>query len=386
MSRILKRPMFRRGGKANEGIMSGLIDRTKLANGTNMIGNMTEDQFRVNLKNLMNIQDQFTPLPETRIPLGEIGFALASGAPVIDALGVGYKKFVSDDDKIRALRDKRKSAAVSTVLGQAIKTPKDARTAAIKNADELQKLGFFKTPEDKAKYIQAATIKGGGLNIDFNADGTIKSISEGTKKSTPNETKAMELKTTTFQMNNAGQNLIKNLGDAKVGAVGTVITALDSAGAQIKQAANSFGFSTTGPNKTYDEQGDAVDNYIKEKFGSSIGNDATKFAKIKSVSINLAYLMARIDEPGGRFTDRDIALKMEELGLGSDPERTVDVLTNALQLRNQNAAYAYQQLTNKPLDFSGMDLVGKVPEIGIVSDIEKDKETKPKDNDPFNIR
>jgi hypothetical protein len=29
MSRILKRPMFRRGGKANEGIMSGLVDRTK---------------------------------------------------------------------------------------------------------------------------------------------------------------------------------------------------------------------------------------------------------------------------------------------------------------------------------------------------------------------
>jgi hypothetical protein len=50
MSRILKRPMFRRGGKANEGIMSGLVDRTKLANGTNMIGNMTEDQFRSNLE------------------------------------------------------------------------------------------------------------------------------------------------------------------------------------------------------------------------------------------------------------------------------------------------------------------------------------------------
>ena len=97
--------------------------------------------------------------------------------------------------------------------------------------------------------------------------------------------------------------------------------------------------------------------------------------------------MARIDEPGGRFTDRDIALKMEELGIGSDPERTVDVLTNALQLRNQNAAYAYQQLTDKPLDFSGMDLVGKVPEIGVVSDIEKtDKDVKGANNDPAGIR
>ena len=123
MSRILKRPMFRRGGKVNQGIMSGLVDRTKLANGTD-IGNMTEDEFRANLKNLMSIQDQFTPLPKTRIPLGEIGYALASGAPVTDALFTGYKKFVSDDDKIRALRDKRKSAAVSTVLGQAFKDKK----------------------------------------------------------------------------------------------------------------------------------------------------------------------------------------------------------------------------------------------------------------------
>ena len=76
MSRILKRPMFRRGGKANEGIMSGLVDRTKLQDGTD-IGNMTADEFRANLKNLINIQDQFTPLPKTRIPLGEIGYALA---------------------------------------------------------------------------------------------------------------------------------------------------------------------------------------------------------------------------------------------------------------------------------------------------------------------
>ena len=29
MSRILKRPMFRRGGSSNEGIMTGLVDRKK---------------------------------------------------------------------------------------------------------------------------------------------------------------------------------------------------------------------------------------------------------------------------------------------------------------------------------------------------------------------
>ena len=139
--------MFRRGGKANEGIMSGLVDREQYSTGTD-IGNMTADEFRANLKNLMNIQDQFTPLPKTRIPLGEIGYALASGAPVTDALFTGYKKFVSDDDKIRALRDKRKSAAVSTVLAQALKPSKDKRTDLEK---KLEAAGYLKgSPEYKA--------------------------------------------------------------------------------------------------------------------------------------------------------------------------------------------------------------------------------------------
>ena len=35
--RILKRPMFRRGGSANEGIMTGLVERSAHADG-NMVG------------------------------------------------------------------------------------------------------------------------------------------------------------------------------------------------------------------------------------------------------------------------------------------------------------------------------------------------------------
>ena len=74
--------------------------------------------------------------------------------------------------------------------------------------------------------------------------------------------------------------------------------------------------------------------------------------------------MARIDEPGGRFTDRDIALKMEEMGLGADPERTIAVLINSLQIRNSNAAFEYKELTGKELDWSDIDVVGKMPSLG----------------------
>ena len=73
--------------------------------------------------------------------------------------------------------------------------------------------------------------------------------------------------------------------------------------------------------------------------------------------------MARIDEPGGRFTDRDIALKMEELGIGANPERTIAIMKNAINLRNENAAFEYGELTGgKKLDFSNMNVFGTTKE------------------------
>ena len=362
MSRILKRPMFRRGGSTNTGIMSGLVDRRNYSTG--MFGNMTEDEIRSNVELLRGLQEQFAPLPKTRLPLGEVGLALASGAPIIDALGVGYKKFVSEDDKRRALAAKRDQAAVSTVLGQALKTPKDARTAAIKNA---MAMGLKPGTKEFNEYVTAATIKGGGLNIEFDDKGNIKSITEGKKSKDPNEAQILQIQNTAFQLNNAGSTLIKELKGAKVGPTGAFINALDSAGSQISQAANAFGFT-----KDYEDTGSGdIDNYLTNKFGSELAGDAVKFGKVKSASIQLAYLMAKADEPGGRFTDRDIALKMQEIGLGANPEKTIEILTSSINTRNKNLNYGYSLLTGgKTLDFSKMDAVGEFA-LGF-----KDKETK----------
>ena len=362
MSRILKRPMFRRGGSTNTGIMSGLVDRRNYSTG--MFGNMTEDEIRSNVNLLRELQNQFAPLPKTRLPLGEVGLALASGAPIVDALGAGYKKFVSEDDKRRALAAKREQAAVSTVLGQALKTPKDARTAAIKNA---MAMGLKPGTKEFNEYVTAATIKGGGLNIEFDDKGNIKSITEGKKSKDPNEPQILQIQNTAFQLNNAGSTLIKELKGAKVGPVGAFINALDSAGSQISQAANAFGFT-----KDYEDTGSGdIDNYLTNKFGSELAGDAVKFGKVKSASIQLAYLMAKADEPGGRFTDRDIALKMQEIGLGANPEKTIEILTSSINTRNKNLNYGYGLLTGgKTLDFSKMDAVGEFA-LGF-----KDKETK----------
>ncbi len=157
MSITLKRPMFRRGGKVNTGIMSGLVDRTKHAENPFVGTNISEDKLKSSIEMLMGLQDKFAPVAKTRLPLGEVGLALASGAPIVDALGVGYKKFVSEDDKRRALMDKRKQAAVSTVLGQAFKDKKqkDTRTNEMKMLEEV----YGKDSPQYKKALEAIVLK-----------------------------------------------------------------------------------------------------------------------------------------------------------------------------------------------------------------------------------
>jgi len=357
--------------------MTGLVDRTGFDEGTP--SPFSKERTSADVKARMDAMNEYAPVTKQRLNLGKVGLNLASGkysgGDLISTLaGAGsdiYDDYTTKDDAYRAAIAKRKQAAVTSSLGQQLKEantiPKDTRTSAVKNA---MALGLIPGTEAFSKYVQAATVKGGGLNIDFNPDGTIKSIAEGNQGDTKTINAARDLKIGTFKMNNAANNLFKNLEGAKTGPVGAFVQALDSTGAQLKQAANSFGFTTTGENKTFDDTGSGViDNYIEKNFGSFVGNDAVQLGKIKSASINLAYLMARIDEPGGRFTDRDIALKMEELGIGANPQRTIAIMQNAIQLRNDNAAFEYEELTGKPLDFSKMNVFGSTP-------ISKDKKDK----------
>ena len=382
--------MFRRGGSPNQGIMTGLVDRK----GYN-IGGIDRERLEADTRTITDLLDEYAPISKTRLPIGQFGLNLASGMPITEALRDPYKQFTTTDDARRALLAKRKQGAVSTALAGQLKKPKTPTTKEVRNISDKPLFGIEPGGKGFVTDAQILSAQGkltkptaGGLDIQFNADGSIKSITEGGVSDNKAAKEASQVKIKAFQMNNAAQNLIGNLQGAKTGPVGATIMALDNTGAQLKQLANSFGFKTTGANKTYDEQGDAVDQYIEKHFGSGIGGDAEKFAKIKSVAINLAYLMARIDEPGGRFTDRDIALKMEEMGLGADPERTIAVLINSLQIRNSNAAFEYKELTGgKILDWSDIDVVGKIPSFG--EDTTQKKTIRGKvvdENDPVGIR
>ena len=366
MSRILKRPMFRRGGKVNEGIMSGIVDRTKHAENPFPGSNIDREALMGNRELLESILEQSTP--KTRLPTGEFGLNLASGMTLTDALRDPYKRFTRADDAREAAI---KGGAAKLAIGQALKTPKDSRTAAVKNA---MAIGLIPGTKAFNKYVQAATVKG-GFNIDFNPDGTIKSISEGGSPTAKVTEKANEIKSAAFAMNNVASTMLKNLEGAKVGTVGGVINALDSVGSQLNQLAEATGIK----NNFVSEGTGAIDDYLRKNLGEGIFADSVQYGKIKSNAINLAYLMARVDEPGGRFTDRDIALKMEEIGIGSNPQKTAQILAAAVNLRNQNASNNYKILTGEELSFEEFN-------IGSIIEKPKSKDSKDTNNDPFNIR
>ena len=246
-------------------------------------------------------------------------------------------------------------------------TPK---VGALKQAyDPQQKKVVYATDvEIRNKNLQPALptknivqTPGGGLSIteSYGEGGLV-----GNQKSIDT---ANEILSTRNAMNNVAENLYQNLKGAKTGLVGLSIQTLDDIGAQAKQAADSFGFA-----QNYDDKGTgAIDKVMTEKF--NISKEATNYGKIKSAAINLAYLVARIDEPGGRFTDRDIALKMEEFGFGANPERTIEIMKNAIDLRNKNAEQQYQILT------------GGVSMPSIETELEKEKKKLNKKTNPFDL-
>ena len=145
MARVLKRPMFRRGGSTNDGIMSGLVDREQKKFG-DVAGRARE--LTPELESLLR---EFTP--RIRLPLGAVGAALVGGTPIRDALTAGYTDFAKRDDAREAAI---RSGAVKLGISQAMKEAspsknvlKNRRTARINLEAKLGRGNF--TEEDVIK-------------------------------------------------------------------------------------------------------------------------------------------------------------------------------------------------------------------------------------------
>ena len=117
MARVLKRPMFRRGGSTNNGIMSGLVDREQKHFG-DVAGRARE--LTPELESLLR---EFTP--KTRLPLGAVGAALVQGTPIKQAITSGYTDFTKRDDAREAAI---RSGAVKLGIGQAMKEAQPSKS------------------------------------------------------------------------------------------------------------------------------------------------------------------------------------------------------------------------------------------------------------------
>ena len=116
MSRILKRPMFRRGGSTNTGIMSGITDRANYENGGIDLSGINKERLRGSAEAIQSLLNEFAPVPKTRLPIGDYGINLALGMNPVEALRDPYAKFTRADDIRRAQLAKRGQGAVSTAL------------------------------------------------------------------------------------------------------------------------------------------------------------------------------------------------------------------------------------------------------------------------------
>jgi len=88
------------------------------------------------VKAITEAQNEFSPLPETRLPIGQLGSDLMRGLGFRDSAANAYDSFVTADDKRRAAMAGRTSSAVSTSLGQQIAE----RNAKLKqNQSNMQK-------------------------------------------------------------------------------------------------------------------------------------------------------------------------------------------------------------------------------------------------------
>jgi hypothetical protein len=350
MNRTLKRPMFRMGGSIGTGITSGLDKpRKQFSEGTN--------------NPLLQYPTDYFP---------ELGVKKQETTPSITIdKPQETTSMLPSEQLMKAFADRDTKPDLSQFLinfglNLASATPRGNILATAAEAAKAPTDTLFKQIGAEKAFDRQLALSGAEMDINqrlkkeaadqkFSNDLALAlaKVKPEAKTAAVKNALAMELKNATFAMNNVANTLINNLQGAKVSTVGGFINALDSVGSQLKQLADATGFTTN-----YEDKGTgAIDNYLRKNLGEGIFADAVKYGKIKSNAINLAYLMARVDEPGGRFTDRDIALKMEEIGIGANPEKTAQILASAVDLRNKNAAFAYKQLTGNDLDFEGFTLI-----------------------------
>ena len=173
MSRTLKRPMFRRGGTVNDGIMTGLVDRVKKQEGTTQ-AEIYQKQYEDMLSKIQPTKPKFN--------LGQLGLNLASGrfagdgalSNIVGSLQDPYSSFVKQSDALKNLDyQKRMTAAtmgIKRAEAEAVAKAKAAGTSGLQKdyspqrayedlvksrTESAGKLQSFQKPNIEQKYARA---------------------------------------------------------------------------------------------------------------------------------------------------------------------------------------------------------------------------------------
>jgi hypothetical protein len=141
VSRTLKRPMFRRGGTVNDGIMTGLVDRVKKQEGST--AQEYADQYYKMLSQVKPSKPKFN--------LGQFGLNLASGqfagdgaiSNIIGSVRDPYKQFTKADDAMKNIDYQTKIAATKMGISRA----EAERLAMMKNQKKTSYAA--QTPEEQ---------------------------------------------------------------------------------------------------------------------------------------------------------------------------------------------------------------------------------------------
>ena len=353
MSRILKRPMFRRGGKVNEGIMSGIVDRTKHAENPFPGSNIDREALIGNRELLESILEQSTP--KTRLPIGEFGLNLASGMTLTDALRDPYKRFTrADDAREAAIR----GGAAKLAIGQALKSDKIGTLKQGRNTSNQTLFGV--KPGETGFFTIKQLVAGQGLiqPIDtrmaftFDADTNTLSQRPVSEIDAMNENKrnAQEIVGAVNTVGQIKDKMIAELKNTPTGPVGSLYGILEATSDQFSQATQALGFNNNSLDFDINTS-EKLDNYLE---GKGVTKGAANFAKMKGSVINLAYLLAKIKEPGNpKLSEGDIIRQLDRIKFGASKDVFAATLNNVfddevISARGQITGYGLN-----PDDFFG---------------------------------
>ena len=331
MSRILKRPMFRRGGSSNQGIMTGLVDRK----GYN-IGGIDRERLEADTRTITDLLDEYAPISKTRVPYGQFGLNIASGMPITEALRDPYKQFTTADDARRALIDKRKQGALSTALSSQMKKAKTPTLKqGVNTTDQVLfgvqpgKTGYFSTEQLLAAQGKITPVDN-RMSFTFDAESntlTQLPVSE-VERMRDNKAKAREIVGSVNTVKRLKDKMIADLKDTPTGVTGGVFGLLEATSDQFAQATQALGFNQNSLDFDINTS-EKLDKYLD---GKGITKGAANFAAMKSSVINLAYMLAKIKEPGNpRLSEGDIIRQMDRIKFGQSRDVFAAALNNIFE-------------------------------------------------------